>query len=417
MFKRTIIPNLEKSLARSRVVLLNGARQVGKTTLVTELLKEKNYTYLTFDDELTYLAAKKNISGFISEIKKPVIIDEIQRVPEIFLAIKRDVDKNSTPGRYLLTGSANPLLIPKMGDSLAGRMEIIDLMPLSQGEINGTNEIFIDAVFSKWTVKSFVKPISKHDLYKKIITGGYPLVQNTDEEGCQAWMRSYLNLLLQRDIKDLAQIEKLTEFPNLLSVLASRASGLLNVSEIARECKMSNKTLQRYIALLETIFLINQQQSWSTNITQRFVKAPKVYMVDSGLLSYLLDTNLERLLTNSTHAGKILENFVVGELQKQATWSKTSVAMYHCRTTAGEEVDVILEDRSGNIVGIEIKSSEKVTTDDFKGLKYLKEKVGEKFVMGIVLYTGSLCLPFDKGLYTMPINVLWEDAMEPHKKS
>jgi len=412
MFKRHIKSILEKALARSRVILLNGARQVGKTTLVKELVKDKNYTYITFDDELTYLTAKGNISGFISNIKKPVIFDEVQRLPELFLAIKQDVDQNQEPGRYLLTGSANPLLIPRLGDSLAGRMEVIDLMPLSQGEINGKKESFIDAAFNKYVCKTPNISLSKEELYKKIIAGGYPSVYSLNTEDRDAWMRNYLNLILQRDIRDLAQIEKLTELPNLLKILSSRASNLLNIAEVAREIKLETKTVHRYLALLETIFLINLQLPWSTNITQKFIKSPKMYLVDSGLLAYLLDTNIQRALDNSTHMGKIVENFVVGELKKQATWSTIMPNIYHCRTTVGMEVDIVLEDRSGNIVCIEVKSSENVGSDDFKGLKYLQEKVKDKFIMGIVLYAGSLMLPFSKDLYMMPIHSLWEDAWE-----
>jgi len=409
MFKRNIQTNLEKALARSRVVLLSGARQVGKTTLSMELTKNKNYTYLTFDDEITYLSAKSNITGFIADIKKPVIIDEVQRIPELFLAIKRDVDTNHEPGRYLLTGSANPLLLPRMGDSLAGRMEIIDLMPFSMGELNNTQESFIDMIFTQQKVNQPSKQLSKEDLYQQIIRGGYPSVQQLDAEGCDAWMRSYLNLLLQRDIKDLAQIEKLTEIPNLLRVLAARAANLLNVADVARDVKLVAKTIERYVALLEAIFLVNRQQPWSTNITQRFIKAPKLYLIDSGLLAYLLDTNLQKALTNSMHMGKIVENFVVGELKKQATWSKTTIKLYHCRTEGGAEVDVILEDRSGNIIGIEIKSNEKATQDDFKGLAYLQNKIKDKFLMGIVLHMGNQILPFGKNLYAVPINSLWEN--------
>jgi len=408
MFTRNIMSHLKKSLERSRVVLLNGARQVGKTTLSSELIKDKNFTYLTFDDEMIYLAAKSNPVGFIANITKPLILDEVQRVPEIFLAIKQDVDKNQQPGRYLLTGSANPLLIPRLGDSLAGRMEVIDLMPLSQGEINNKKESLIDLLFSESPLKSPAYVMSKEDVYRKILVGGYPSVQHLDDEGRDAWMRNYLNLILQRDLKDLAQIEKLAEIPNLLKILASRASGLLNIADVSRDSKMVAKTVERYLVLLETIFLVDRQLSWSTNITQRFIKSPKIYLVDSGLLAYLLDTNLEKALTNSTHMGKIFENFVVGELKKQATWSKTTVNLHHFRTLRGEEVDLILEDRSGNIVGIEIKSNERVGADDFKGLKYLQDKMPDKFVKGIVMYIGSQCLPFGKDLWTLPVNALWE---------
>lgn len=409
MFKRHIKPYLAKALERSPVVLLNGARQVGKSTLVKEFQKEKDYTYLTFDDETVYIAAKNDPTGFINSLQKPVIIDEVQRVPEIFLPIKIDVDNNRVAGRYLLTGSANPLLIPHLGDSLAGRMEIVDLMPLSQGEITGTIESWIDTAFSS---KSFMQPqeiMSKKTLYQKIITGGYPSsVLASNDENRDAWMRSYINLLLQRDIKDLAQIEKITELPNLLKILAHRASNLLNVAEISRECKMVAQTVHRYIALLQTIFIITLQQSWHSNLSLRYIKSPKVYLVDSGLLSYLLGINLERSFTEQVAMGKVLENFMLNELKKQATWSKTGPDGYHFRTTSGTEVDILLENRQGEIVGIEVKSAEKISPDDFKGLKLLAQNMDQKFIKGIVFYCGSQVVPFGDKLWALPITCLWQ---------
>lgn len=408
MFKRYVKPLLTKALKRSPVVLLNGARQIGKTTLALEFMKEMEYTYLTFDDEITYLAAKGNSTDFLSRIDKPVIIDEVQRVPEIFLAIKRDVDNNRKPGRYLLTGSANPLLIPKLGDSLAGRMEIINLLPLSQNEIYDTEKQFIDLIFSDTQLRSPKKNITKKALYERILVGGYPSVQDIDEEDRSAWMRNYLNLILQRDIKDLAQIEKITELPNLLKVLAARASNLLNVADVARDVKISVKTVHRYIALLETIFMVNLKQSWHNNLTLRITKAPKLYLVDSGLLAYLLGFSIEKLVSDTATMGKIMENFVMTELQKQATWSKTEIQLYHFRVL-DEEVDIVLEDRSGNIVGIEIKNSTTVNPADFKGLRYLRDKAKNNFVKGIILYTGSQYIPFEKDLFALPVNALWEE--------
>ena len=408
MFKRNIKPELEKALLRSPVVLLNGARQVGKSTLVSEFIKSKGYQYLTFDDELIYLSAKNDPADFIANLPKPIILDEVQRVPEIFLPIKIDVDKNREAGRYLLTGSANPLLIPKLGDSLAGRMEVIDLMPLSQGEILGIKDSFVDLVFTDKLIINPIESLSKKNLYKKIITGGYPSVQNVDVEAEEAWMRSYLNLILQRDIKDLAQIEKIADLPNILKLLAHRAANLLNVAELSRDAKMVAQTLHRYISLLQTIFLINLQQPWSSNLSLRFIKSPKIYLLDSGLLFYLLGLNLQRV-DDEFQTGKILENFVVSELRKQITWSKIKPQLYHFRTASGEEVDVILEDRAGNVVGIEVKNSQKVTAQDLKGLKILKEKVGKKFIKGIVLYTGSSVVPLEEKLFAVPINALWQD--------
>lgn len=377
MFKRNVKPLLQKALRRSPVVLLNGARQVGKTTLAKEFLDDK-YTYLTLDDEITYLAAKNDVKAFINGIKKPVIIDEVQRIPELFLAIKQDVDTHRIAGNYLLTGSANPLLIPRLGDSLAGRMEIIDLMPLSQGEINGVIETFISKAFSKEPAlldSQATTSLTRESLYKQIIIGGYPGVQGITDEDRIAWMRNYLNLLLQKDIKDLAQIEKLTELPQLLRILAARAANLLNVAEVSRDTTLTIKTTHRYLALLEAIFIVNLLPAWSNNFGSRFIKAPKVYLIDSGLLSYLLNTTLEKSMNDAMFMGKIVENFVVSEIKKQATWSETAINLYHFRTPSGEEIDLILEDLEGNIVGIEVKNSSSITPHDFKNLKYLQERI------------------------------------------
>lgn len=408
-FKRSSKPLLQKALKRSPVVLLNGARQVGKTTLAREFIKEEGFSYLTLDDETVYLAAKSDPIGFIAQVQKPIILDEIQRVPELFLAIKMDVDKNRIPGRYLLAGSANPLLIPRLGDSLAGRMEIIDLMPLSQGELTGTVETFIDIAFS--ATESFKSPkevLSKEGLYHKILTGGYPSVQGAAEEDRDAWMHAYINLILQRDIKDLAQIEKIIELPNLLRILAHRAANLLNVAEISRECKMVAQTVHRYIALLETIFLVTLRPSWHSNVTLRYIKSPKVYLVDSGLLAYLLGISYERARDDSSQMGKVLENFIMCELMKQVPWSKVRPELHHFRTSDGKEADIILENRAGQIVGIEIKSGSKIGLDAFKGLRLLKEKFPDTFVKGIVFYGGSDPVPFGDNLYALPINSLWQ---------
>ncbi|OGB83034.1 hypothetical protein A3F66_01885 [candidate division TM6 bacterium RIFCSPHIGHO2_12_FULL_32_22] len=409
MFKRNIKEDLKKALNRAPVVLLNGARQVGKSTLALEFQKEGDFEYITFDDEMVYLSAKNDPQAFIKSIKKPVIIDEVQRVPEIFLPIKIDVDNNRHAGRYLLTGSANPLLIPRLGDSLAGRMEILDLMPLSQGEIEGVKENFTDTVFEEKELTSAAKGLTKKELYEKAIIGGYPSVQKISKEDRDAWMRSYLNLILQRDIKDLAQIEKLTELPNILKILAYQAANLLNVAEVSRDVKMVSQTVHRYIALLETIFLINLEHSWHTNLTLRITKAPKVYLVDSGLLTYLLGLDLNGALNDTLQMGKVIENFVVNELRKQITWSKVKPELYHFRSTSGQEVDIILQDRSGKLIAIEVKSGETVLPKDFNNLKYLQEKLGKKFIKGFVVYSGRQILPFGKDLATLPINLLWKN--------
>ncbi len=407
MFERNIRHLLIKALSRSRVVLLTGARQSGKTTLIKSIGNEFKYHFATFDDLRALESAKKDPMGFIENLNKPVILDEVQRVPEIFLPIKYDVDNHNNFGRYALTGSTNPLLIPKLGDSLSGRMEIINMLPLSQGELLGVQENFIDRVFNNEIPRAPLKTLSKRSLYEKILAGGYPMVQGLTTDDRDAWFNSYITTLVQRDVQDIANITNIREFSQLLRLLATRVGNLLNVAELSRSSGIPAVTLHRYLALLEACFIVKFLPAWSQNFGKRLVKSPKTYLIDTGLLSFLIGINTERLLNDSILAGGIVENFVVEEIIKQLTWSSTYINLFHFRTANGIEVDLILEDRAGNIIGIEIKSSETVDNHDFKGLNYLKEIMGEKFLRGIVLYPGSLSVPFGDKLIALPIETLW----------
>ncbi len=406
MFKRNIRSKLEKGLQRSPVILLTGARQTGKTTLMKQIGKEQEYHYVTFDDIRFLSAAQTDPIGFIEGLKKPVILDEVQRVPEIFLTIKHDVDENRHPGRYALTGSANPMLIPRLGDSLAGRMEIFNLFPLSQGELLGRHELFIDTIFNQ-QIPNVSEKLVKSDLYTKMNIGGYPMVQDIDAIARESWFNSYITTLLQRDVKDIANIVGLSELPMLLKLLATRAGNLLNVAELSRTSGISMTTLHRYLTILQALFLLDFQLPWSSNLGKRLVKAPKINLVDGGILSFLLGIDITSERLDGRILGPIVENFVVSELHKQITWSQTRVKLFHSRTVTGIEVDVLLEDAAGRIVCIEIKNSSTVTAQDFKGLKYMEELVGNKFVQGIVLYMGEQHVPFGSRMHALPMNVLW----------
>lgn len=406
MFKRNIKSQLEKAITRSPVVLVTGARQTGKSTLVKELGQQHGYTYLSLDNLQTLQAAKSDPAAFIAGITKPIIIDEVQRVPEIFLAIKEDVDNQRTNGRYILTGSANPLLIPNLGDSLAGRMEIIRSMPLSQGELHNTTETFIDTLFAG-KVPELGKPMSRSALAERIITGGFPTMQSKDTTDQEHWMEGYIDTLLQREVQELSRVEDITRLPTLLKYLATMAGSLVNVAEVSRKTQIPAASLHRYLALFQTLFILNLQPSWSPNLGMRVVKASKLYLLDSGLLAHLLGINHARAMDNPVLMGPIIENFVVNELYKQATWSKLRVTVHQWRMENGIEVDIVLEDRAGNVVGIEIKSNENARPSDFNGLKALQEKIGNKFVQGIVLYQGTQMTPFGAGLTALPISTLW----------
>ncbi|MBX3287815.1 MAG: ATP-binding protein [Acidobacteria bacterium] len=404
--------SIKQALAESPVVLLIGARQSGKSTLVRNLGPEDHQPlYLTFDDLTLLSSASANPQAFLDSVQKPVIFDEIQRIPDLLIHIKKSVDEDRKPGSYLLTGSANVLALPMAADSLVGRMDVIKLFPLSQGEINGQKESFIDMVCSdNFALPGKTDKEDREHFFDRIFTGGFPeAVQRTSKAGRDRWFRAYTTTLLQRDMRDLANIEGAADLPRLLSVLAARSGGLVNFADISRSTAITQTTLKRYIALLEQLFLIDFLPAYSANLTKRLTKAPKLYFSDTGILSYLIGANWQKMLVENTMAGTLVENFVVNELKKQAGWNETNVTMYHFRTTNNEEVDIILEMPGGDVVGIEVKSGASIGKDAFKGLKVLKENLGKKFKRGIVLYTGEISTAFDNDMFALPIQTMWAE--------
>jgi predicted AAA+ superfamily ATPase len=414
MIERNITQLLLDALSDTPVLLLNGARQTGKSTLVKTITEHSHPArYITLDDATVLAAVKHDTAGFLSGLDGPVVIDEVQRAPELFTAIKAEVDRNRRPGRFLLTGSSNVLLLPRLSESLAGRMEILSLWPFSQGELEGLKELFVDSLFAAKLLANTLPEESLASLHTRIINGGYPeAVSRTKEDRRRAWFESYITTILQRDIRDLAHIDGLTSLPRLLAIIASRTPALLNFSELSRTLAMPQSTLKRYMTLLEATFLIQHLPAWSGNLGKRLVKTSKLVMSDSGLMSHLLGANKERLATGGI-IGPLLENFVIMELIKQITWSSTKPQIFHFRTQTGQEVDIVLEDRAGKLVGIEVKASSTVTAQDFKGLRALAETTGKRFYRGIVLYTGSESLSFGPELYAIPVNALWHKRGKP----
>lgn len=409
MLVRHLTKAVLDALADTPVVFLQGARQSGKSTLA-QTLAAKAYParYLTLDDAGVLAAAKHDPAGFIGGLEGPIILDEVQRAPEVFLAIKSRVDKQRKPGRFLLTGSANVLLLPRLAESLAGRMEILTLWPLSQGEIEGVKEGFVDAVFGEKLPTLKQHGEDRLRVAHRVLRGGYPeLLTRESGERRRAWFASYVTAILQRDVRDLASIEGLTSFPRLLALLASRSMSLVNYSELSRSLAMPLSTLKRYAALLETTFLVQMLPAWSGNLGKRLVKASRLLLADTGLATHLVGAEDQRFVEDPQLFGPLLENFVAVELHKQSGWSKTRPQLLHYRTQAGQEVDLILEDRKGRIVGVEVKSGATVGTDDFKGLRHLAEALGKRFLRGIVLYPGQEAIPFGERLHALPVSALW----------
>lgn len=408
VFRRHLTTPLLAALGDTPVVLLHGARQVGKSTLVQKVASDRHPArYLTLDDAAVLAAARSDPSGFISGFKGPLVIDEVQRVPELFLPIKAAVDRDRRPGRFLLTGSANVLLLPKLSESLAGRMEVLSLWPLSQGEIAGVVEEFIDRVFARALVLPSATNLERDELARRIAAGGYPEAVLRSTARRPAWFRAYVTTILQRTVRDLADIERLHEIPRLLSVLAARTGTLLNVADLSRTLGIPQTTLQRYLALLQTTFLVHLLPAWTAKVRKRLLKSPKILAVDTGLAGHLTGVDSRALPTHPELWGPFVETAVAMELMKQAGWSTTQPTMYHMRTAKGEEVDVVLEAPSGEIVGVEVKSAVSVDADDFRGLRILAEISGRRFLRGILLYLGSQAVPFGANLYALPINSVW----------
>jgi predicted AAA+ superfamily ATPase len=406
MYKRHITTELHAALADTPVVLLNGARQTGKTTLARDYADSASIAYATLDDATQLAAARSDAKGFLLGLGDRAVIDEVQKAPELFPAIKMSVDQDRRPGRFLLTGSANVLLLPQISESLAGRMEILTLWPLSQGEISGRQETFLETVFTDELTGFQVG--ESFDLKRAVLVGAFPeALQRSVGKRREAWFSSYITALLQRDVRDLSNIDGLTDMPRLMSLLASRVGSLLNMSELSRSAGIPNSTLKRYLSLLQATFLFQPLPAWSSNLGKRLIKSQKIQLIDAGLAAHLAGISEESMQRMPMHFGHLLENFVVGELRKQIGWSNKRVNMYHFRTTTGKEVDILLEDAAGCLVGIEVKSSATVVRKDFSGFDALSESATKQFVRGVVLYTGSQAVSFGENYLALPVNALW----------
>jgi uncharacterized protein len=401
---RMLRPRLLEALADTPVVLIHGPRQCGKTTLAQTL---KQYTYLTFDDEVQRAAAEADPIGFVAGLPNKVILDEIQRVPRLFTSLKAAVDQNRQAGRFLLTGSANVLLAPTLSDSLAGRMEILRLHPLAQCEIAGRDTGFLQNLF---TTNINARRYSRLDkeLPRLLIAGGYPAALARSSATRRAeWYRAYIETLVQRDVRDMSRISSLDSLSRLLQLAASQTARLLNVSELSAPFQLSRPSIKDYLALLERVFLIDVMPPWHNNRLSRLIKTPKLHVSDSGLAASLLGINAEGLTQDRELMGQILETFVFNELRRMASWQETPVRFYHYRDKDRVEVDLVLERGSRELSAVEVKTAATVSDADFRGLRKIRDATGNRFKAGVLLYDGESSVGFGDRLYAVPITGLW----------
>ena len=377
MYKRFIESRVREMLRDTSVTLIIGPRRAGKTTLARRM-SDAGRIYLTLDDQTILDAALADPAGFVRGLDRAVI-DEVQRAPDLLLAIKKAVDEDERPGRFLLTGSANVLTLPKVADSLAGRMETIRMLPLARAEVIGRSSTFLEKLYAG-KLSSGGNVIVGEELIELALVGGFPeAIRRGSERRRQDWARAYLNSVLTRDLRDIAEVEKLTALPKFVRLLAEHSGRLVNYSAIGTGINVNYKTSQRYVGLLEQVFLVATLQPWYTNAIKRIIKTPKLHFLDFGLLAANRGLTLARLKGNRTAFGALLESFVFAEIMKLMSWSDLRLTPYHFRDQQMHEVDIVLERDDGMIVGIEVKASASVTTSDFSGLRKLAEACGKRF--------------------------------------
>lgn len=407
-YPRQAEPLLLEALADSPVVLIHGPRQCGKTTLALALGERKGYDYVSFDDGVARAAAEADPAGFVDDLPQRVILDEVQRVPSLFTALKVAVDRQRTPGRFLLTGSANVLLLPKLSDSLAGRMAVLRLHPLAQCELARHASPFLDTLFAGGFKTRRSERLGR-SLAEVIVAGGYPAaLARPAGRRRAAWYRDYIETLVQRDVRDLARISSLDVLPRLLALAAAQTAQLFNASDLAAPFQLSRPTIADYVTLLERVFLLERLPPWHSNRISRLVKTPKLHLGDSGLACALLGVDASGLMADRTLLGQLLETFVFQELRRQASWHEEPSTFFHYRDRDGAEVDIVIERGARALAGVEVKAAATVTARDFRGLRKLREAAGKRFACGVVLYDGETSASFGDGLFAVPIRALWK---------
>lgn len=408
IYPRHAEERIRLALSDTRVVAVVGPRQAGKTTLVKKIASEDRRQYLNLDDSQTRQFARYDPDGFLRD-RNAVVIDEIQRVPELILTIKTLVDESQIPGQFLITGSVRLFESLISPDSLAGRVEKIELQPLSQAEITRSNiPRQLDRLFGA-DFQNFDEVDRTDRLVERVCLGGYPEALSrhaTSREG--SWLRSYVEMLTYRDLPEIARINKVDELSRLIGLLAASSSQPINYSSFGSQLRIDSKTVERWFTQLEHLFLINRIPAWHSSEVKRLVRSPKVHFADSGLLSALRKINAQSLSSDRQRLGALLECFVFSEINKAAKLQDDTIRISHYRERDQFEVDFVIERYPDEVVGIEVKARTTVRPQDFVGLKRLRDLCGDRFKCGVVLHDGNQVLQTSPQMFSMPIKMLWE---------
>ena len=396
-----------EALADTPVVAVNGARQVGKSTLVTQIAARiPDAIVVTLDDRTQREAAAADPRSFVARAD-PLVIDEVQRVPDLLPAIKAEVDRDRRPGRFVLTGSTRLLSVAELASSLVGRVEIIDLWPLSAGEIDGREERFVDALLG-WDPSLMRPGKSTPEAYtQRICAGGFPEPLTRSGRRRDAWFRNYSTTVLEQMLRESTHIERISAMPRLLRLCAARTACELNVTALADDAGIPYRTVGNYLSELERLFLVHRLPAWSRNLTSKVAHRPKLLVTDTGLAAHLLGAHPDGMTRPDSPIGQLMETFVAMEVRKQLAWSTQQADLYHFRDRGGIEVDLVLETPSGHVGAIEVKASSTVGRNDFRGLRLLQDRLGDRFLGGVVLHRGPDAAPFSDRLAAIPLERLW----------
>jgi predicted AAA+ superfamily ATPase len=408
LFARRIRPVVLEALRDARVTLIAGARQVGKTTLSVEIAtKDHPMRTLTLDDNPTRAAALEDPTGFFAGLDPPVLIDEIQRAPDLLLEIKKAVDRDPTPGRFLLTGSANVLASKRVIDALTGRIDRIRMWPLAQTEIVGGQLNIVDELLAGRAPQVTGATVGRSAFSDVIATGGYPeALARTAGRSRERWFEDYIDTALERDLSELADARRADDMGRLLRLVASQSANLLSYRAVGRRLEMHHDTVQAYVSLLEQMFLVRRLPAWRPGIGARENSRPKVYICDPGMLAHLLGEDVERIEHDDQVTGKGCETLVACELLKHASWAKSTIRLYHYQRER-EDIDFVLENRAGDLAAVEVKATASLRPKDWKQLAALRDARGERFKSGIVVYSGEQTIPLSNKLWAVPYAGLW----------
>ncbi len=407
LIERRARPLVVEALGYSRVVLVLGARQVGKSTLAKQIVSsDRPAGTLTLDDQGTREAARVDPHGFIGSLRGPVLIDEVQRVPDLLYAIKQAVDEDPTPGRFLLTGSANVLTAPRISESLAGRVRRVALWPLAQAEIVGSAGNFVERLLAGDPPLLTGAPVGREAFVELVARGGYPAVRTLGERQRGLWYRDYVQGMVERDLRDIASAQKLSEMPRLLRLLATNSGKLLDYRKLAGELGISDKTVSAYVELLRTVFLVHVVPAWRPGLRSRERHTPKVYLTDTGLLAQQLGVGERRIAEDDQVTGSALETFCGMEILKHQSWAAESSTLHHYRA-GDEEIDMVVETQSGDLAAVEVKASASIRERDWRVMGKLRDSRGDRFKAGVVLYTGRQTIPLGDRLWAVPVSGLW----------